>query len=67
MNQNLCRLEKATEDRDLKYRLWLKERSRAIDAWIKFMMPDLYKQNKVITKALARIFGDMCLKEGRLK
>ena len=69
MNQSqspLETLEAVADDRDFKKHLWQKAREEAVECWVKTMMPKLYEQHKGITEELARLFADMCLKEGRL-
>jgi len=40
---------------------WLRARAKAIDAWIAFMMPKLYREQHELTEEMARLFADMCL------
>ena len=74
MSQSLClpekldyvSLELLAEDAERCRLRWLEARRRAFDAWIVFMMPKLYREQHELTEEMARLFADMCLKEGRI-
>ena len=76
MNQNLylrqleaiplILLRDTVEDALRLRREWEQARAKAIDAWIAFMMPKLYREQHELTEEMARLFAEMCLTEGRI-